>query len=253
MHDEAQSALALSLNQSETYYRRHLPHYQPEGETYHVVFRLAGSLPASVIAELRFQREQEETRITAAKNEEEKAKRLRNHRWKYFERIDKLLDGTTRGPFWLRKHEVAALVDEAIRYRDRKEYDLITSTIMPNHVHLVFRLLGTSGEDGTASRPTETRVRRVADPTLPHSNQRGPFPVTDLLSSLKKYTALRANRILGRRGAFWQDESYDHVIRDLAELDRTVEYVLMNPVKAGLCNDWREWKWSYVKQGFMGD
>jgi REP element-mobilizing transposase RayT len=77
--------------------------------------------------------------------------------------------------------------------------------------------------------------------------------VTDLVGSIKKYSGLRANRVLGRHGAFWHDESYDHVIRDVAELERTIEYVLMNPVKAGLCKDWREWKCSYIREGYFGD
>ena len=218
-----------------------------------MVFRLAGSIPTSALTELRFQREQIEKRSAETRSQKEKTELLRSYWWKYFEKIDQLLDDDTRGPFWLRNPEIAAIVNEAISYRDAKEYDLIVSTIMPNHVHLVFLLLRTSGQDGTASRPTKTRVRRVADPTLPHCNQRGPFPVTNLLSSLKKYTALRANRILGRRGAFWQSESYDHVIRDAGELDRTIRYVLENPVKAGLCKVWHDSPWTYVKPGFIGD
>jgi REP element-mobilizing transposase RayT len=53
--------------------------------------------------------------------------------------------------------------------------------------------------------------------------------------------------ILGRTGAFWQDESYDHVIRDNAELERVIQYVLYNPVKAGLTDEWTKWKGSYYK------
>jgi hypothetical protein len=39
---------------------------------------------------------------------------------------------------------------------------------------------------------------------------------------------------LGRVGPFWQDESYDRVIRNNEEYIRTVNYVLENPVKAKL-------------------
>ena len=46
-----------------------------------------------------------------------------------------------------------------------------------------------------------------------------------------------------RSGVFWQDESYDHIVRDQAELERTIKYVLNNPVKAGLVDDWEKWKW----------
>ncbi len=72
-------------------------------------------------------------------------------------------------------------------------------------------------------------------------------PVSKIMQSLKRYTAREANKILGRRGAFWQDESYDHVVRDSNELERIVLYVLHNPVKAGLIEHWRDWKWSYSR------
>ena len=51
--------------------------------------------------------------------------------------------------------------------------------------------------------------------------------------------------MLGRSGAFWQHENYDHVVRDEAELNRIVAYVLDNPVRAGLAQSREEWKWSY--------
>ncbi len=63
---------------------------------------------------------------------------------------------------------------------------------------------------------------------------------TDIIGSLKKYTVLRANRLPGRTGPFLHSESYDHVIRDGVEPDRTIRYVLMNPVNAGLRKDRRE-------------
>ena len=67
------------------------------------------------------------------------------------------------------------------------------------------------------------------------------------MQSLKRHTARQANRILGREGAFWQDESYDRVIRDNEEHARIINYVLENPVKAGLVSKWEEWQWTYCK------
>ena len=63
----------------------------------------------------------------------------------------------------------------------------------------------------------------------------------------KGYTAHKANRLLGRKGAFWQQESYDHVVRDANEWQRIVTYVLNNPVKAGLVDRWEKWQWSYCR------
>ena len=77
------------------------------------------------------------------------------------------------------------------------------------------------------------------------------YIVTDILSSLKKFTALRANRILNREGQFWQHESYDHVVRSEGELTRIIQYVAFNPVNTGLCKRWQDWKWTYVKESFV--
>jgi hypothetical protein len=48
--------------------------------------------------------------------------------------------------------------------------------------------------------------------------------------------------MLGRQGDFWQHESYDHVVRDEAELARIVEYVRLNPARAGLPGEWVYYK-----------
>jgi REP element-mobilizing transposase RayT len=66
-----------------------------------------------------------------------------------------------------------------------------------------------------------------------------------IMKSLKGYTAHEANRLLGRKGEFWEAESYDHFVRDDTELARIINYVLNNPVKAGLVKDWRDWKWNW--------
>jgi len=61
------------------------------------------------------------------------------------------------------------------------------------------------------------------------------------MQSIKRHTARQANLYLKRQGTFWQAESYDHVIRDEAEWQRIIHYVLYNPVKAGLVAEWQAW------------
>jgi len=58
---------------------------------------------------------------------------------------------------------------------------------------------------------------------------------------LKWTTARRCNQVLCRTGAFWQDESFDHWIRNGRELESIIAYVEQNPVAAGLPE---EWPWS---------
>lgn len=235
------------MDEPKVYYRRHLPHYQPAGATYHVVFRLAGSLPGSAVEALRQDREQFELESKTIKNTSELKRRQEDHPQKYFERFDDLLDGYSTGPTWLKQPEIANIVREALDYRDKKEYDLFAYCIMPNHVHMVFALAGrvadpTDRASEPAGKKKHAGVQSGRDGVLS-------YKVTEILGSLKKYTALRANRILHRAGAFWQGESYDHVIRNGKELKYTIWYVLSNPVKAGLVQTWEKWPWTFVKPG----
>jgi hypothetical protein len=54
------------------FYRRHLPHYQPSDATFHVVFRLEGSLPLEVITDLKLERERLKTHISDIDNDKQK-------------------------------------------------------------------------------------------------------------------------------------------------------------------------------------
>lgn len=221
---------------SRTFYRRHLPHWQPPGATFHVTFRLDGSLPRHAVEELRQRREEMEKELTRVKDTEAGSRLRKDFRWKIFEKFEALLDGESRGPHWMNKPEIGEIVRNALHYYDRVRYDLIAFCVMPNHVHVIITSAGspepTSGDDGKG------------DGSGVPSNL---YVVSEIFGSIKKYTARRASRILHRSGAFWQDESYDHVIRTQEELERTIEYVLNNPVKAGLVNSWEEWRWSYIK------
>ena len=71
--------------------------------------------------------------------------------------------------------------------------------------------------------------------------------LSSIMHSLKLFTANQANNLLQRRGKFWQEESYDHVVRDEAELVRIREYILQNPVRAGLVSEWDEWEWTFAR------
>jgi REP element-mobilizing transposase RayT len=81
---------------------------------------------------------------------------------------------------------------------------------MPNHVHV------------------------IVEPLPSHE-------LSDILQSWKSFTAKGANRLLQREGVFWQKESYDHIVRDRDELERTIRYVRGNPANARL-KDW-PWVW----------
>ena len=63
--------------------------------------------------------------------------------------------------------------------------------------------------------------------------------------SLNGITSKRANVLLGLTGkTFWQDESYDRLIRNQSEFNRIVNYIEENPVRAGLVADRSAFRWS---------
>jgi REP element-mobilizing transposase RayT len=131
-----------------------------------------------------------------------------------FVAIDRILDTTTTGPLYLRMPEIAARVVECLRDGEQRfhRYQMHSFVVMPNHVHLL---------------------------VTPH------VAATRWLGPLKGFTAHEANRMLGCRGhAFWQDESYDRLVRSDAEFERLRAYIESNPVKAGLVAAPESWQWS---------
>jgi REP element-mobilizing transposase RayT len=202
------------------FYQRHLPHWQPAGATFFVTFRLKDSLPCEVVVSLKEERERERRNL-AKLTEDQRDNQNYIDEQRGFARWDAFLDKAEFGPRWLLQPEVAEVVREALNYRDNREYTLFAFCIMSNHVHAVFEPLQQSD---SSERSLHT-----------------------IMQFLKGYTGNKVNSILARTGPFWQDESYDHVIRDQEELQRIVHYVLGNPVKAGLATDWQEWPWSYCR------
>jgi len=201
-------------------YRRNLPHIQPPGATLFVTFRLAESLPHSVVAQWQNERQWLLHLRKTNPTYHERVKSDFERSW--FRKFERILDDNVVGPTWLRDDGIAAIVNESLHYRDGKVYRLDAFSIMANHVHAVVKPLSI----------TEGEV------TTYHS-------LSSIMQSLKGYTAFRANRALCREGEFWAHESYDHWIRDFDEWQRTVAYVLNNPVKAGYVEIWQDWKWSY--------
>ncbi len=68
--------------------------------------------------------------------------------------------------------------------------------------------------------------------------------LSDILHSIKSFTAHEANKLLDRTGQFWQRESFDRYIRNHKHYLNVINYIEKNPVKAGLCKTPSEWKFS---------
>jgi REP element-mobilizing transposase RayT len=108
------------------------------------------------------------------------------------------------------------IVLSAIRYWDGKRIDLDGAVVMLDHAHAMFRILDVS-------------------------------TLSEILHSIKSFSSNQINRLLGRKGQLWLDESFDHVIRHELEWDEKLEYIRQNPIKNNLAETPEEYPWLYIK------
>jgi putative DNA methylase len=178
--------------------RGYLPHFDGGEITQFITFRLFDSMPQKVLKKWK---------ETAATDVE------------FRKKVEAYLD-SGYGECWLKKEEVAELVQNSLLFHDKNRYRLISWVVMPNHVH-------------TLLTPLESEH------------------LSEIVHSIKSYTAQKSNRLLNRAGQFWQREAFDRYIRNKRHFDNVIRYIEENPVKAGLCDRPEEWRFgsAYFKKG----
>ncbi|MGH7214234.1 MAG: thiamine phosphate synthase [Tepidisphaeraceae bacterium] len=117
----------------------------------------------------------------------------------------------------LQPHE-RKLVLNHILSGDGPFYRLDAAVVMPDHTHLLLE----------------------------------PAPGYDLARILKGTKGVSARLVNGQRhvrGQLWQDESFDRIMRDHAEYEEKLLYIINNPAKRGLVNDPWDYDALYVRTG----
>jgi REP element-mobilizing transposase RayT len=181
-----------------TTHQRELPHWQ-QGEVYYfVTWRLADSLPQAIL-----QQWQEEKRLWLLNHPSplSEGDTTEFHR-QFSSRMDAWLDDGS-GSCVLKQGAVREVVQQTLRYFDAQRYELNAFVIMPNHVHVLFRLM-----------PAQ-RIEWV-------------------IHSWKSFSAKAINQLLNRSGSLWQEEYWDRMIRHEPHLNACAGYIRDNPAKAKL-------------------
>jgi len=113
--------------------------------------------------------------------------------------------------------KLARMVQEDLfkRQNDLRQISMYCYCIMPDHIHILLEI----------NDETVTLQRWVA--------------------SFKSYSSRCAKKECGIR-KLWHVNFYDHVVRGYESLDKLSQYVLYNPVRADLVDDWRDWPYSYL-------
>jgi len=68
------------------------------------------------------------------------------------------------------------------------------------------------------------------------------YTISDVMKGIKGVSSREINRRRGRRGALWQGESWDRILRSEEEFREKFNYMLMNPAEAGITED----PWTYA-------
>ena len=179
-------------------YQRRLPHWELEGSTYFVTFRVQEGMGRPLVGRLENLAKPPHSDAQTGRLESLPHTAGSEVEWG---RLSSLPSG--QPPSGQPPCSPASIVEEALWFGYEERYLLDAYVIMPDHVHLLLR---------------------------PLANWR----LAKILQGIKGFTAREINRVLGRRGSFWQDESFDHLVRDEGDWVDKFEYIHNNPVSAGL-------------------
>ena len=186
----------------EVHKRNRLPHWHAQNVAYFVTFNLFDAIPLPVLERLALERKLRMAELERLKQRATAAE-IHGIDRRIRELAEEALD-EGNGSCFMRDLRIAQMIANAIAYFNGTRYCLQAWCVMPNHVHVVLS-----------------------------ANDR----LDGIVHSWKSFTAKEANRLLNRDGKFWQDDYFDRMIRTPQELERTIRYVLENPMKAGLV-DW---------------
>ena len=126
------------------------------------------------------------------------------------------------GSCLLKESACAKIVIDAWQYFDGQRYDLLAYVVMPNHIHVLIKTYES-------------------------------YSLSDIIHSWKSFTSNKIQTHLKSAGkmptlpAIWQQEYWDRFIRDEKHFASSINYILDNPVKAGLVKESKDWPWSYCK------
>lgn len=169
-----------------------LPHWHQDGKYVFVTFRLHDSLPQEKLQWLREEKERWLKQHPQPWNE----KVTKEYINKFGNAVDQWLDNNY-GNCLLNKQSNRKIVEDALLFFNGKRYDLVAFVVMPNHVHILMKI-----KEGNE--------------------------LTEIMRSIKSFTAKSINKNENQTRPVWQSESYDRLIRDEVHFDNVVRYIIAN-------------------------
>jgi RecG-like helicase/REP element-mobilizing transposase RayT len=119
------------------------------------------------------------------------------------------------------------VVLDALRHFHDKRYELFAACVMPNHVH--FLLQPWPKENGDAGNVVF-------------------WPLTELLHSIKSFSAHAINKAEKTSGAVWEQERFDRYVRSDRDLEEKFHYITRNPWDAGVAGQNEDYAWVWTQE-----
>lgn len=219
---------------------------QPENFAFFITARLAGTIPKynhskdSVITD-------NDKLVNKAAENRKSSKSILDY--SLFRKIEESLHSPENKIQYLAEPEIAELVSDSIKFFDGKKFNLIAFTILSNHFHIIAEPISINFID-------KERTKKVLNDGSDAEMQQQEGSVTfveveNIMRSIKDFTENRANELLGRKGEFWENESFDYAVGDKETLLEIIEYILDHPVKAGLCDSPEHYPWNYINENYI--
>jgi putative transposase len=82
-----------------------------------------------------------------------------------------------------------------------------------------------------------------------------PVSISLAMKSVKQSSTSAVNQCRGADGELWQPRFFDRALRSVKEYNDKVEYIHLNPVRAGLVSRPEDWRWSSYNEyaGMSGE
>jgi RecG-like helicase/REP element-mobilizing transposase RayT len=126
--------------------------------------------------------------------------------------------------------QARTVVLNAWRHFHNARYELFAICVMPDHVHALFQPWPRNEAPGDEAKF---------------------WSLTELMRSLKSFTAREINRTEGKTGAVWEKETFDRYIRSDRDLAEKFHYILRNPWDVGVARQNEEYSWVWTPQDEM--
>ena len=121
--------------------------------------------------------------------------------------------------------EARHIVLDCIKHWNGRRFELYAVSVMPDHVHMLIE-------------PSIKDLSESGDSLF--------YTLSEILKTIKSFTAHEINLLAKKRGAVWEQESFDCLIRSERDLQEKFHYIVRNPWAAGIVgpNEDYPWVWS---------